>query len=143
MILTDPEWQPLLLSHNVSSLAVLFSPPLGLFFPWFLMRCTFPGNALLECVLHPRLVLPPVVVGYFLVVSMGQRGFIGERLYDWFGITFPFSCRGVVLSAAVMLFPHLVRAIRLALDGVDVQLEQAAITMGAGRRRDLFTTTLL
>lgn len=106
------------------------------------MRCTFPGKALLDSVLHLPLVLPPVVVGYLLLVSMGRRGFIGERLYDWFGITFAFSWRGAVLAAAVMSFPLMVRAIRLALEGVDVKLEQAARTLGAGRWRVFFTITL-
>ena len=119
MILTDPEWQAVLLSLKVSSLAVLFSLPFGIFFAWLLVRCTFPGKALLDSVLHLPLVLPPVVVGYLLLVSMGRRGFIGERLYDWFGITFAFSWRGAVLAAAVMSFPLMVRAIRLALEGVD------------------------
>ena len=107
MILTDPEWQAVLLSLKVSSLAVLFSLPFGIFFAWLLVRCTFPGKALLDSVLHLPLVLPPVVVGYLLLVSMGRRGFIGERLYDWFGITFAFSwrsrrgsrCRRHVVSA--------------------------------------------
>ena len=102
MILTDPEWQAVLLSLKVSSLAVLFSLPFGIFFAWLLVRCTFPGKALLDSVLHLPLVLPPVVVGYLLLVSMGRRGFIGERLYDWFGITFAFSWRGAVLAASVM-----------------------------------------
>lgn len=106
------------------------------------MRCTFPGKALLDSVLHLPLVLPPVVVGYLLLVSMGRRGFIGERLYDWFGITFAFSWRGAVLAAAVMSFPLMVRAIRLALEGVDIKLEQAARTLGAGRWRVFFTITL-
>ena len=138
MILTDPEWQAVLLSLKVSSLAVLFSLPFGIFFAWLLVRCTFPGKALLDSVLHLPLVLPPVVVGYLLLVSMGRRGFIGERLYDWFGITFAFSWRGAVLAAAVMSFPLMVRAIRLALEGVDVKLEQAARTLGAGRWRVFF-----
>ena len=121
---------------------MLFSLPFGIFFAWLLVRCTFPGKALLDSVLHLPLVLPPVVVGYLLLVSMGRRGFIGERLYDWFGITFAFSWRGAVLAAAVMSFPLMVRAIRLALEGVDVKLEQAARTLGAGRWRVFFTITL-
>ena len=69
MILTDPEWQAVLLSLKVSSLAVLFSLPFGIFFAWLLVRCTFPGKALLDSVLHLPLVLPPVVVGYLLLVE--------------------------------------------------------------------------
>lgn len=73
---------------------------------------------------------------------MGRRGFIGERLYDWFGLSFAFSWRGAVLAAAVMSFPLMVRAIRLALESVDIKLEQAARTLGAGRWRVFFTITL-
>ena len=83
MILTDPEWQAVLLSLKVSSLAVALSLPFGIFFAWLLVRCRFPGKALLDSVLHLPLVLPPVVVGYLLLISMGRRGFIGEKLYDW------------------------------------------------------------
>ena len=142
MILTDPEWQAVLLSLKVSSLAVALSLPFGIFFAWLLVRTRFPGKALLDSVLHLPLVLPPVVVGYLLLVSMGRRGFIGEKLYDWFGLTFAFSWRGAVLAAAVMSFPLMVRAIRLALEGVDMKLEQAARTLGAGRWRVFFTITL-
>ena len=134
MILTDPEWQAVILSLKVSSLAVLFSLPFGIFFAWLLVRCKFPGKALLDSVLHLPLDL--------LLVAMGRRGFIGEWLYDWFGITFAFSWRGAVLAAAVMSFPLMVRAIRLALEGVDVKLEQAARTLGAGRWRVFMTITL-
>lgn len=111
-------------------------------FSWLLVRRTFPGKALLDSILHLPLVLPPVVVGYLLLVAMGRRGFIGSWLYDWFGISFAFSWRGAVLAAAVMSFPLMVRAIRLALEGVDVKLEQAARTLGASRWRVFLTITL-
>lgn len=142
MILTEPEWQAVLLSLKVSSLAVALSLPFGVFFAWLLVRVKFPGKALLDSVLHLPLVLPPVVVGYLLLISMGRRGFIGEWLYDWFGLTFAFSWRGAVLAAAVMSFPLMVRAISLALEGVDIRLEQAARTLGAGRWRVFLTITL-
>jgi molybdate transport system permease protein len=103
---------------------------------------TFPGKALLDSILHLPLVLPPVVVGYLLLIAMGRRGFIGSWLYDWFGLSFAFSWRGAVLAAAVMSFPLMVRAIRLALEGVDIKLEQAARTLGASRWRVFFTITL-
>ena len=80
MILTDPEWQAVLLSLKVSSLAVLFSLPFGIFFAWLLVRCTFPGKALLDSVLHLPLVLPPVVVGYLLLVSTGRKNTGGRAL---------------------------------------------------------------
>lgn len=94
MILSDPEWQAVLLSLKVSSLAVVCSLPFGIFFAWLLVRRHFPGKALLDSIIHLPLVLPPVVVGYLLLISMGRRGFIGSWLYDWFGLTFAFSWRG-------------------------------------------------
>ena len=135
MILTDPEWQAVVLSLKVSSLAVLISLPFGILFAWLLVRRHFPGKALLDGLIHLPLVLPPVVVGYLLLVALGRRGFIGSWLYAWLGLTFAFSWRGAVIAAAVMSFPLMVRAIRLALEGVDVKLEQAARTLGAGRWR--------
>lgn len=80
-------------------LAVALSLPFGIFFAWLLVRCKFPGKALLDSVLHLPLVLPPVVVGYLLLVSMGRRGFIGQWLYDWFGLT-------LLLAGAVQCWPR-------------------------------------
>jgi len=142
MILTEPEWQAVLLSLKVSSIAVLISLPFGILCAWVLVRCTFPGKSLFDSLIHLPLVLPPVVVGYLLLVAMGRRGIIGSWLYDWFGITFAFSWRGAVLAAGVMSFPLMARAIRLALEAVDLKLEQAARTLGAGRWRVFLTITL-
>ncbi|MDW8848312.1 molybdate ABC transporter permease subunit [Erwinia sp. MMLR14_017] len=142
MILSDPEWQAVALSLKVASVAVLFSLPFGVLMAWVLVRCRFPGKTLLDSVIHLPLVLPPVVVGYLLLTSFGRRGFIGEYLYDWFGFTFAFSWRGAALASAVIAFPLMVRAIRLALEGVDSKLELAARTLGAGRWRVFFTITL-
>lgn len=142
MILTEPEWQAVLLSLKVSSIAVLISLPFGILCAWVLVRCTFPGKSLFDSLIHLPLVLPPVVVGYLLLVAMGRRGIIGSWLYDWFGITFAFSWRGAILAAGVMSFPLMVRAIRLALEAVDLKLEQAARTLGAGRWRVFLTITL-
>ncbi|MEM6050862.1 molybdate ABC transporter permease subunit [Erwinia sp. P7711] len=142
MILSDPEWQAVALSLKVASVAVLFSLPFGILMAWVLVRCRFPGKTLLDSVIHLPLVLPPVVVGYLLLTSFGRRGFIGEYLYEWFGFTFAFSWRGAALASAVIAFPLMVRAIRLALEGVDSKLELAARTLGAGRWRVFFTITL-
>ncbi|MBP2196944.1 molybdate ABC transporter permease subunit [Erwiniaceae bacterium L1_54_6] len=142
MILSDPEWQAVFLSLRVSCVAVLCSLPFGILMAWILARCQFPGKTLLDSLIHLPLVLPPVVVGYLLLISLGRRGFIGQWLYDWFGISFAFSWRGAVIAAAVIAFPLMVRAIRLALEGVDTRLEQAARTLGAGRWRVFFTITL-
>ena len=142
MILSDPEWQAVVLSLKVSSIAVLFSLPFGILTAWILVRCQFPGKSLLDSFIHLPLVLPPVVVGYLLLIGLGRRGVIGQYLYDWFGFSFAFSWRGAALASAVIAFPLMVRAIRLALEAVDMRLEQAARTLGAGRWRVFFTITL-
>lgn len=142
MILSDLEWQAVMLSLKVSGIAVLCSLPFGILMAWILVRCQFPGKTLLDSLIHLPLVLPPVVVGYLLLIGLGRRGFIGEKLYDWFGFSFAFSWRGAALASAVIAFPLMVRAIRLALESVDIRLEQAARTLGAGRWRVFFTITL-
>ncbi|MGD8106761.1 molybdate ABC transporter permease subunit [Pantoea sp. FN0302] len=142
MILSDVEWQAVELSLKVSAIAVLFSLPFGILLAWVLARREFRGKALLDSLIHLPLVLPPVVVGYLLLLSLGRRGWLGAWLYDWFGISFAFSWRGAALAAAVVALPLMVRAIRLALEAVDPKLEQAARTLGAGRLRVFFTVTL-
>ncbi|MGG4608598.1 molybdate ABC transporter permease subunit [Providencia sp. Me31A] len=141
-MLSPYEWEAIYLSLKVSSVAVLLSLPLGVLVAWVLVRCNFPGKTLLDSIIHLPLVLPPVVVGYLLLISMGKRGFIGEWLYNWFGFSFTFSWRGAALASAVVAFPLMVRAIRLALEAVDRKLEQAARTLGATPLRVFFTITI-
>ncbi|MFA7520882.1 MAG: molybdate ABC transporter permease subunit, partial [Shewanella sp.] len=85
-LLSDYEIAALLLSLKVSSVAVIASLPLGILCAWLLARVEFPGKAIFDSVLHLPLVLPPVVVGYLLLISMGRQGFIGQWLFNWFGI---------------------------------------------------------
>ncbi|EPL9570426.1 molybdate ABC transporter permease subunit [Providencia rettgeri] len=141
-MLSPYEWEAIYLSLKVSSVAVILSLPLGILTAWVLVRCNFPGKTLLDSIIHLPLVLPPVVVGYLLLISMGKRGFIGEWLYNWFGFSFTFSWRGAALASAVVAFPLMVRAIRLALEAVDRKLEQAARTLGATPLRVFFTITI-
>ncbi|HEM6839605.1 TPA: molybdate ABC transporter permease subunit [Providencia stuartii] len=141
-MLSAYEWEAIYLSLKVSSVAVMFSLPLGILVAWVLVRCHFPSKTLLDSIIHLPLVLPPVVVGYLLLISMGRRGFIGEWLYSWFGFSFTFSWRGAALASAVVAFPLMVRAIRLALEAVDRKLEQAARTLGATPLRVFFTITI-
>lgn len=141
-MLSEYEWQAIILSLKVSTVAVIISLPFGIFMAWLLVRVRFPGKSLLDSIIHLPLVLPPVVVGYLLLISMGRRGFIGEWLYDWFDFSFTFSWRGAALASAVVAFPLMVRAIRLALEAVDQRMEQAARTLGASPLRVFFTITL-
>jgi molybdate transport system permease protein len=109
---------------------------------WLLARRDFPGKTLLDGVIHLPLVLPPVVVGYALLVTFGRRGWLGEWLYETLGVTFAFDWKGAALAAAVIGFPLMVRAMRLSLESVDRGLEQAARTLGASPLRVFVTVTL-
>ena len=141
-MLTEYEVQALLLSLKIASAAVVVSLPFGVICAWLLARCQFVGKSLLDGLVHLPLVLPPVVIGYLLLVVMGRQGAVGKVLYDWFGLTFSFSWRGAVLAVAVVSFPLMVRSIRLALESVDYKLEQAARTLGASPLKVFFTITL-
>lgn len=141
-LLTPYEWQALLLSLKVSGVAVACSLPLGIACAWVLARKQFVGKTLLDGLIQLPLVLPPVVTGYLLLLSMGRNGYLGKYLYQWFGVTLSFSWRGASLAVAVVAFPLMVRSIRLAIEGVDKQLEQAARTLGASSIKVFFTITL-
>lgn len=140
--LQDYEIQAILLSLRVSGVAVLASLPLGLFCAWLLARHNFPGKMIVDGLIHLPLVLPPVVVGYMLLIAFGRQGIIGQPLREWFGVSFAFSWQGAALAAGVMSFPLLVRAVRLSMEQVDRGLEQAARTLGASPVRVFFTITL-
>ena len=99
-------------------------------------------NPALNAVVHLPLVLPPVVVGYLLLVLLGREGPLGRLLFDWFGVRLAFTWEGAALAAAVMAFPLMVRAMRLSLESVDRRLEAAARTLGAGPAGVFLTITL-
>jgi molybdate transport system permease protein len=107
-----------------------------------LARFTFPGKSVFDAVVHLPLVLPPVVIGYFLLLLLGRRGPIGSILEQYLGISFSFRWTGAAVACAVMGFPLMVRAMRLSLEAVDEKLEAAARTLGASRMRVLATVTL-
>lgn len=133
MILLEPaETEALLLSLRVAGVAVAASLPFAFAAALLLARGRFFGKGLLDGVVHLPLVLPPVAVGYLLLVCLDSRSAAGRWLLAHFGIELPFTTAGATLATAVMTFPLMVRAIRLALDGVDRGLEAAARTLGAG-----------
>jgi molybdate transport system permease protein len=140
--LTTAELEALRLSLWVSGWAVAASLPVGILTAWVLARLHFPGKSLMDGLVHLPLVLPPVVVGYLLLLVLGRNGIIGALLYKHFGLVFAFNWKGAALAAAVMSFPLLVRAMRLSLENVDQGLEAAARTLGAGPVRVFFTVTL-
>jgi molybdate transport system permease protein len=136
------ELEALKLSLWVSAWAVAASLPAGVATAWVLARLRFPGKNLLDGLVHLPLVLPPVAIGYLLLVLMGRNGVIGALLNRYLGVVVAFSWKGAALAAAVMAFPLLVRAVRLSLGNVDQGLEAAARTLGAGPVRVFFTVTL-
>ena len=140
--LTPLEIEALRLSLWVSVWAVAASLPFGILFAWLLARREFFGKSLVDGLVHLPLVLPPVVVGYALLVSFGHKGIIGGWLYETLGISFAFNWKGAALASAVIAFPLMVRAIRLSLESVDRGVEAAAATLGAGPFRVFFTVTL-
>ncbi|MDE3027653.1 MAG: molybdate ABC transporter permease subunit [Paracoccaceae bacterium] len=141
-MLSPEEWQALVLSLEVSALAVAFSLPLGVLVALALARGRFAGRQWLNGLVHLPLVLPPVVTGYLLLLTFGRQGPVGALLERVFGITLAFRWTGAALAAGVMAFPLMVRAIRLAVEAVDPKLEQAASTLGASRLRVFMTVTL-
>ncbi|MGY0613241.1 MULTISPECIES: molybdate ABC transporter permease subunit [unclassified Luteimonas] len=130
------------LSLKVACVAALASLPFGIAVAWLLARRRFPGKALLDALVHLPLVLPPVVVGYALLVVFGSQGAVGAFLAERFGITFAFRWTGAALASAIMGFPLMVRAIRLSIEAVDRRLEHAAATLGASPWRVFATVTL-
>lgn len=140
--LSDPEWQAVRLSLLVACVAVACSLPLATWVAWWMARRDFPGKAAIETVLNLPLVLPPVVTGYLLLVLMGSQGLVGRYLEAWLGLQIVFTWRAAALASAVIAFPLMVRAIRVALLGLDMRLEQAALTLGSHPVKVFFTVTL-
>ena len=136
------EWQAVRLSLEVATRSVAVSLLPAVATAWLLVRGRFPGRMLLDALVHLPLVVPPVVVGWALLMLFGVRGPIGAPLHDWFGIRLVFSTEGAALATAVMSFPLIVRAVRLGLENVDPGLEAAARTLGAGPFDRFVTVTL-
>lgn len=142
MGLTPEEWSAVRLSLTVASRAVLFSLPLAILAAVVLARGRFPGKPLFDALVHLPLVMPPVVVGWGLLMLFGAQGPLGGVLQDWFGLRLVFTAEGASLATAVMGFPLMVRAIRLSVEAIDLGLEDAARTLGAGPFDRFVTITL-
>ncbi len=140
--LTPLEIDALILSLRVALVSVLASLPIGLTTAIILSRWNFSGKWLLDGIVHLPLVLPPVVIGYILLLLFGRKGIIGEFLHEIFNVTVVFTWKGAAIASAVMAFPLMVRAIKLSLDTMDRGLEGAARTLGAGKFKVLATITI-
>lgn len=140
--LSPEELTALRLSLEASSAAVLWSLPLAVAVGWLLGARRFPGHGLLNALVHLPLVLPPVVLGYLLLVLLGRNGPLGGPLYDLFGIRIAFSGTAVVIACAVVGFPLMVRAIRQSTEAIDPRFARAARSLGASDLRVFCTITL-
>ena len=141
-VLTPAESEALWLSLKIATVSVLSSLPIGFALAWLFARKQFPGKSLLDAVVHLPLVLPPVVIGYALLLGFGRRGPIGAWLEETFGIVFAFRWTGAALACAIMGLPLMVRAMRQSLEAIDTRLDAAAATLGANRFWVLATVTL-
>jgi len=131
MIETGTALTPLLLTLKVALLATLFSCLAGVFFSRLLSRFSFPGKEWLDAVLTLPLVLPPTVLGYYLIVLLGRKGWLGQFLWESFGISLMFTWQGAVVASAVVSFPLVFKSARASFEAVDHNLEKAARTLGS------------
>ncbi|MFV8448973.1 molybdate ABC transporter permease subunit [Vibrio campbellii] len=140
--MTELEYQALILSLKVGAYSVVWLIPLGIALAWLLSRKQFIGKSILDSLIHLPLVLPPVVIGYLLLISLGRQGVLGSWLYEHFGLVFSFNWKGAVIACIVVALPLMVRSVRLSLDNVDPKLEHAASTLGASPLKVFVTITL-
>jgi len=140
--LSPQDWTAVALSLRVAAVSTVIALPFGIAIAMLLARGSFWGKSLLDAVVHLPLVLPPVVTGYLLLISLGRKAPLGAFLADHFGIVFSFRWTGAAVACGVMAFPLLVRAIRLSIEAIDRRFEDAAATLGANRGWTFMTVTL-
>ncbi len=139
---SSAELDAIQLSLKVALLCTIILLPLALLAGWLLARKRFFGKSIIEGIVHLPLVLPPVTVGYILLVMFGRNGWLGSFLYENWGIQIAFSFTAAVIAAIVVSFPLVTRSIRLSIELVDKNYEEAARTLGASNLRVFFTITL-
>ena len=140
--LSPQDWTAVALSLRVAAVSTVVALPFGIIVAMLLARGSFWGKSVLDAVVHLPLVLPPVVTGYLLLISLGRKAPLGAFFADHFGIVFSFRWTGAAVACGVMAFPLLVRSIRLSIEAIDRRLEDAASTLGANRAWTFTTVTL-
>lgn len=138
----NPAWTALLLSLKVAGWATLLNLIFGIGVGYLLARKRFPGRDLLDTILTLPMVMPPTVLGYYLLVLLGRRSALGAWLQDHFGFSFIFTWQGAVIAAAIVAFPLVFKPARAAFEAVDGQLEQAARVLGTPEMAIFFRVTL-
>ncbi len=140
--MTLADWHPVWLTLRVSFTATVCSVALGLLVAWVLARKRFPAKNLVDALLMQPLVIPPTVLGYYLLVAFGRGSWLGAFLESKLGVTLVFTWQGAVLAATVASMPLFVKPARAAIESVDRQLENAARLLGRGEWAVFRTITL-
>lgn len=135
-------WVALSLSLKVAGWATALNIVLGIGVGYFLARTRFLGRDLLDTLLTLPMVMPPTVLGYYLLVLVGRRSAFGAWLHDSFGINLIFTWQGAVIAATVVTFPLVFKPARAAFEAVDAELEQAARVLGVSELSVFFRITL-
>lgn len=139
---TYEEFQAIGLSVRVAVICAIISLPFAIAIGWILARKKFRGKWILDGFVHLPLVLPPVTIGYLLLVVLGTRGLVGKFLFEQLGIRISFTFWAAVLASMVVSFPLVVRAIKISIEMIDVGLESAARTLGSGPWKTFFSITI-
>lgn len=139
---SETEINALLITIKVSLWGLFFTSPIAIFFAWLLSRKNFFGKNVLNAILHLPLVIPPVVIGYILIIILGREGFLGKILYESFNVTIVFSWQAASIASSVVAFPLFLRPIRQAFETINPQFEEAAFTLGANKLNTYFFITL-
>ena len=140
--MTDFELNALLLSIKIGLASTLFILIPGIFIAWILAKKNFLGKTIIDALVHLPLVIPPIGIGYILLVSFGNESLLGNFFYRNFGLDFSISWIVAALACSIMSFPLLVRPIRVLIEAQDNQLEFAAKTLGSSNIKIFFTITL-
>jgi molybdate transport system permease protein len=135
-------WDPLWLSYKVALLSTLIALVVGVGLATLLARARLPGREIIDALLTIPMVLPPTVVGFYLLTALGKDSFLGGAYEGLFDVRLLFTFHGCVIASAVAALPMVVKSARVAIEGVDPTLEQAARTLGAGPFRVFWTITL-
>ena len=133
---------PLSLTLKVALLATLIAGLAGIALAWWLSRSQFPGKSIVDSILVLPMVLPPTVIGYYLIVLIGRNGVLGRHLHDWLGINLMFTWQGAVIAASVVSLPLVYKGARAAFEEVDGRFAHAARTLGAGEFELFFRIAL-
>jgi molybdate transport system permease protein len=139
---TPTDYSAILLSIKVATMATLISLPFGFFVAYFMTFRKFRGRVVLDVLVNLPLTLPPVVVGYLLLLLLGHNGWIGKMVLLSLGIKLIFTWKAAVIATSVVGFPLMVRSIRTGMETIDMRLIQASRTLGAGWIDNILTVIL-